>query len=99
LPRWRHARPTRRSSDLTGKWLGQWIVSRPVLKGRPYLMIATFFAAMWLPLNLSMAGMILIWDVFAYLNDVLGYEKKSKWLQFLRSEEHTSELQSRFDLV
>lgn len=67
----------------TGKWLGQWIVSRPVLKGRPYLMIATFFAAMWLPLNLGMAGMILIWDVFSYLNDVLGYQKKSKWLQFL----------------
>ena len=67
----------------TGKWLGQWIVSRPILKGRPYLMICTFFAAMWLPLNLSMAGMILIWDVFAYLNDVLGYKKKSKWLQFL----------------
>lgn len=67
----------------TGKWLGQWIVSRPILKGRPYLMIFTFFAAMWLPLNLSMAGMILIWDVFAYLNDVLGYKKKSTWLQLL----------------
>ena len=68
----------------TGKWLGQWIVSRPILKGRPYLMVAAFFAAMWLPLNLSMAGMVLIWDVFMYLNDdVLKYEKKSKWLQFL----------------
>ena len=67
----------------TGKWLGQWIVSRPGLKGRPYLMIAAFFAAMWLPLGLGMAGMILIWDVFAYLNDVLGYGKKSRWLQFL----------------
>lgn len=68
----------------TGKWLGQWIVSRPVLKGRPYLMIIAFFSAMWLPLNLSMAGMVLIWDVFLYLNDdVLKYDKKSKWLQFL----------------
>lgn len=71
------------ATTATGKWLGQWIISRPVLKGRPYLMIATFFAAMWLPLNLSMAGMILIWDVFAYLNDVLGYKKKSTWLQML----------------
>ena len=73
------------ATTATGKWLGQWIISRPVLKGRPYLMIATFFAAMWLPLNLSMAGMILIWDVSVsythldvYKRQVITEEKGGK---------------------
>ena len=68
----------------SGKWLGQWIVSRPGLKGHPIRLLAALLAVIWLPIGLTnMAGLILVFDVVVYLNEVLGYGNKSKWSQAL----------------
>lgn len=67
-----------------GKWLGQWIVSRPGLKGHPLLLMTALYAVIWLPIGLNnMAGLILLFDVIVYLNEVQGYGKKSTWSQIL----------------
>lgn len=67
-----------------GKWLGQWIVSRPGLKGHPLLLMVALYAVVWLPIGLNnMAGLILLFDVIVYLNEVQGFGKKSDWSQIL----------------
>src|SRR5699024_11937396 len=86
--------PTRRSSDLVETRLG--IYFRSVMLQSLIVALASWLGLTIVGLNnaLSVGIAIGLANTIPYFGPMIGYI-----LSIVRSEEHTSELQSRFDLV
>src|SRR5207249_12104840 len=94
-----HSFPTRRSSDLRGNWLASFYVQPMGL-----LLALGAGALFWGGLFMALTGAPLhrlaaqtsgvYWTTGLVGFAILAWG----WKMFIRSEEHTSELQSRFDL-
>src|SRR5699024_11515131 len=95
----RHSFPTRRSSDLG---LIAWITLVVERKKRPPKMAPKPSAAGWRRIFRGSWPLFAAAIALAVLNALTLMTRGSPWgitSAFARSEEHTSELQSRFDLV
>lgn len=71
---------------LTGltDWIGRWFLSRPIIKGRPVMMIVLIFVAglVVCPFS-SIAWIMFMCEIIGTINRNLGYEDKSRFSQIM----------------
>lgn len=66
------------------EWVGRWFISRPVVRGRPLLMVAfIFLAGLFISPFIALTWMFFMFEFVGTVNKLLGYENKSRFSQIL----------------
>ena len=66
------------------EWIGRWFISRPMIKGRPYVMVALIFGAgLFVCPFIAITWIMLMYELIGIINQKLGYENKSIFTQIM----------------
>lgn len=70
--------------SMTGinQWITEWLISRKIIIGRPYVLIAVLFigAEILAIFQTSFVGVFMLWSIVVALGEEAGYEKHNKFV-------------------
>lgn len=66
------------------EWVGRWFISRPIIKSRPWFMIALIFVAGFVVCPFTpVTWIVFMFELIGIINAKLGYEPKSRFAQIM----------------
>jgi len=66
-------------------WLSEWLMSRKIIIGRPWVLVTVLFLGMELlaVLQAQWVGLFMLWEMVVVLSNEAGYEKHNPFLVFM----------------